>query len=620
MLMREFSWILIGLILVLLIPPILFFLVFYREKHNLKQVRQQLKLLNKVILNFHPSQDFDHYLTQYLQLIRQLVEANGYYFYLLDQKTNSYILRVSLQQSTSHMPITPSYSGLVPYEKEKYNPPLNIARTELPSETSSVTDGQVQLLHLPIQGGLGFIRVGPIRNIPAKIITTFNFLSQALPPVLETALFFEKMKSSVDSITETELTLQNSAKPGFDIESSLKILMGLSAKVIEASGYCLVTESNGQMELIIVSNLENKVSLALENDQEGLYQLFELVSKQNFVSLNRDSKDFYRLPYTLISTGVQSAFLLNISGNEVNGTALFWHHKRRSIEEYRFDALMMLAKRITDVFEQSKQLKEMSNSYVTMLKVIVDKTDNLVPYTVGRSELSSRYCGIIARELGLPNKVINEVIQSAYFHNIGMLGLPKEFQDKSSHLNSVEDQMTQLHANLAALMIDATIANSIVSSYLLHHHEHWDGSGYPNRLKGEEIPLGSRILAVVEMFTDKLTERNNHEGITFEQAVLAIQNASGSKLDPQIVNTLINWFRKKEADPTRLGRALGPCWEMRCSPEKICKTCPSFGLADKNCWDIKGINCSAHGNSCDTCFIRTETVYRSKQAKALQGW
>jgi HD-GYP domain-containing protein (c-di-GMP phosphodiesterase class II) len=220
----------------------------------------------------------------------------------------------------------------------------------------------------------------------------------------------------------------------------------------------------------------------------------------------------------------------------------------------------------------------------------------------------------VAREMNLSEDDIKDIILAGYLHDVGMLGLSVEILYKKGKLTEVEFESMRLHSDVGSSIIETTLANDRVASYVRHHHERWDGFGYPDGIKGEEIPIGARIIAVVDMFVAKLTGRKYREASTFESTITDLRFASGSQLDPAVVEALISWFEKKQLDRSRKGRSLGPCWEMKCCHTSIARQCPAYGKLDVNCWEIEGVNCAAHGNTCQSCMVHTEFVYRTDKS------
>jgi hypothetical protein len=161
-----------------------------------------------------------------------------------------------------------------------------------------------------------------------------------------------------------------------------------------------------------------------------------------------------------------------------------------------------------------------------------------------------------------------------------------------------------------------------VALYIKHHHERWDGWGYPGRLKGNQIPLGARIIAVADTFNAMVSERPHRPAMTFEQATKNLQAAAGSQLDPAAVAVLLDWFKTKQANASP-GASLEPCWEMQQCPPSYAESCPVFGTTAP-CWVEPDAWCKRQGQDCQTCPVYTEHLGRAgagtiRKGKELKG-
>ena len=178
------------------------------------------------------------------------------------------------------------------------------------------------------------------------------------------------------------------------------------------------------------------------------------------------------------------------------------------------------------------------------------------------------------------------------------MGLSGDILFKTGRYTDIEYETMKLHTEVGAAIVESTLSKKGVASYIRYHHERWDGYGYPSGLKGEEIPLGARIVAVADMFNAKITGRKYREPASFENAVADLRSAAGLQLDPDLVETLINWFWKKQSNPSIRYRSLGPCWEIHCCPQSISLDCSAYQKTELNCWEMEGTNCAAHGKTC----------------------
>ncbi len=589
--------------------------LFLRQRRTIRTSSLQTEVIDRILTSFKPEKGLEKNLADFLEMLVPLVEAEVYFFYLFDLKSNNYVLKAVRYKDQESSQITPNYAGLVPYKKENYSPPLNLP-SQQPDKPGLLKQGEVPMLVVPVQGGAGLIQIGPVHGVSKRTMLMMNYLHEKLQPALEMIVKIEEMKNQVESVTASTQAIRSLTKSTLDLDGSLSALMGLSIKIVDAAGGCFLFKDQNRSEAAVVSGLEKETVELLRQDQETHHMLHKLVENEEFVMLSRERAEYFKIPSYFAALGVEMLFLIKIYGNTTYGTAVFWYPKNQAVEQHRLATLQMLTKRMGDALDRQLKFKEMSAEYLDMLKMIVTAVDNLEPYTVGHSELVSRYAGIICSEVKLSKKDTREIMLAGYLHDIGMMGLSGDILFKSGKYTEIEHSTMKLHAEVGAAIIESTISNNTVASYVRHHHERWDGYGYPAGLKEKEIPPGARIISVADTFNAKLTARRNREPVTFEQAIADLRAAAGTQLDPELTGMLVDWFRKKQADPLRQGRALGACWEMRCCPATISKLCPAYKRTDLNCWETEGTNCPAHGNTCPTCVVYTEFVYRTGKTLA----
>jgi HD-GYP domain-containing protein (c-di-GMP phosphodiesterase class II) len=288
------------------------------------------------------------------------------------------------------------------------------------------------------------------------------------------------------------------------------------------------------------------------------------------------------------------------------------------LRKQSFQSLDMLAGNMKEVLGYQRVVRSFSGMYANVLKSLVRLQDNLGPYTIGYSELMSRYSIVIAGELGLAEEEIRDIAMAAYLSNIGVLGISTDLTNKEGKLSDEEFELMKLHSEVGASIVRSTLGNERVATLILHHHERIDGFGYPAGLPGEDIPLGSRIVAVVQTFLAMVGGRKYREPYPFDQVLGKMREAAGTQLDERVVDVFLAWFKRKQADPQIAGRSLGVCWEMCCTPSSICNNCPAYKRTDVNCWEVGDNNCQAHGKECRTCYVRTEYVTRKEGEESLR--
>jgi len=157
-----------------------------------------------------------------------------------------------------------------------------------------------------------------------------------------------------------------------------------------------------------------------------------------------------------------------------------------------------------------------------------------VPGSIGHSYRVAAYAEDLARGLGLSVAETRRVRRAAVLHDIGKVKLPEGILNKPAPLSEEELELVQRHADIGAGIV-AELGDPELAAIVRHHHECFDGSGYPAGLAGEEIPLGARILAVADTFDALTSDRPYRPAIGYPRALAVLDEIAGTQLDPSVV-------------------------------------------------------------------------------------
>jgi len=161
------------------------------------------------------------------------------------------------------------------------------------------------------------------------------------------------------------------------------------------------------------------------------------------------------------------------------------------------------------------------------------------PYAYGHSRKVSTYAEALAKAIGLSPDEVSRVSTAALLHDIGKIGIPDKVLNKKGKLNGEDWEAIKAHPRLGANIIgNIPHLVSCVSS-ILHHHERWDGGGYPEGLKGEEIPIEARILAIADSFEAMTSARPYRPSLSYEEVIKKLRQGAGIKFDPKLVEVFI---------------------------------------------------------------------------------
>ena len=157
----------------------------------------------------------------------------------------------------------------------------------------------------------------------------------------------------------------------------------------------------------------------------------------------------------------------------------------------------------------------------------------------------SRISGDIEKKMGLRETDIRTIREIGYYHDIGKVILDKDILNKVGNLNPDEKKEMERHTMIGYRILNLFPETLDMAEVVLAHHERWDGTGYPKGLKGREIPLYSRIIAVAEAY-DAMTNKIDIRGLSHREAVEVIKSQSGTKYDPEIVDILLKVNKDKD--------------------------------------------------------------------------
>ena len=183
-----------------------------------------------------------------------------------------------------------------------------------------------------------------------------------------------------------------------------------------------------------------------------------------------------------------------------------------------------------------QQFKRDFLGVLTVLAKLIEMRDS---YTRGHSEEVSRWSEIVARKLGLNKDKQEEISLAAKLHDIGKISIPDRILNKPGPLSKEEYAEVKKHPILGANIFSNIDSLKEVSGIIRHHHEWYNGRGYPEGLKAEEIPLGSRIISVTDAYQAMTSDRPYRRAFSKEKAIYELKRCAGSQFDPEIVKVFM---------------------------------------------------------------------------------
>ena len=200
----------------------------------------------------------------------------------------------------------------------------------------------------------------------------------------------------------------------------------------------------------------------------------------------------------------------------------------------------LLAQLEDDITLENKHL-------ISIFKALLTCLSTKDTYSLGHSKRVASYASDLARFLGLSISEINTLYYAGLLHDIGKIEIPMTILNKTDELTEEEYNIIKMHPVYSANILEPLSDMYQLVEYVRHHHERFDGQGYPDHLSGSDISFGARILAVVDAYDAMLSERPYRESLDIDATLAEISRHSGSQFDPYIANAFIEMINLKTA-------------------------------------------------------------------------
>ena len=181
----------------------------------------------------------------------------------------------------------------------------------------------------------------------------------------------------------------------------------------------------------------------------------------------------------------------------------------------------------------------LEKAFIGTIRSLAEAIDAKDPSTRGHSDWVSKYALMIGRQMGLTNGALDELKYAGYLHDVGKIGIPDEILGKSSQLSADEWKLMKKHPIVSARILEPVPISGTIKAAIRHHHERFDGKGYPYGLAGESIPLAARILSVADSYEAMTSNRPYRQALTDEQAISELVRCCGTQFDPVVVDSFL---------------------------------------------------------------------------------
>lgn len=331
------------------------------------------------------------------------------------------------------------------------------------------------------------------------------------------------MKNSIHKIDNYNIVFVES---GNIIENSLKRTIDLSKFTLLKynnlqKAYNIISTQKQHILIVDISNISSKDFNILKNirkENNDLYIILVLDSNETSIPLDK-----------LNELSVQGYCEKN---SKLNQLSLFIETAIKSIEQ------MKMIKTMNEELLASKE--QLVKSYLETIEILRYTVEAKDTYTRGHSERVSEYSVLIGKKLGLPQSDLKTLKIGGLFHDIGKIGIADSILMKTGKLTNSEYNEIKKHPIIGKnILSNASIFQDIIP-IVLYHHERYDGKGYPESLRGNDIPLLARIVCVADSFDAMTSKRSYRDVLDYDYVKNEIKSQSGTQFDPVIATTFLD--------------------------------------------------------------------------------
>lgn len=291
--------------------------------------------------------------------------------------------------------------------------------------------------------------------------------------------------------------------------------------------YNILTASSGEEALELVEQYGNEISLIVSDQKMPIMEGTEL-----FKRISEQYPDIIKV----LLTGYSN---VDILVNAINECHLFQY----ILKPFEPEQLCMVIdngiKKHELATTKTQILMDLSELFYKTIKSIAHALDAKDQYTHGHSMRVTLYSLALAKELNLPDSLLEEIETTGLLHDIGKIAIPEKILLKPGKLTDEEFEIIKKHPELGEHLINGIGKLKLISNWLKYHHERYDGKGYPEGLKGEDIPISSRIIAIADTYDAMTSTRSYRPALSHEEAINEIKRCSGTQFDPSLAEIFI---------------------------------------------------------------------------------
>ncbi|PKK91628.1 MAG: hypothetical protein CVV64_02865 [Candidatus Wallbacteria bacterium HGW-Wallbacteria-1] len=393
-------------------------------------------------------------------------------------------------------------------------------------------------------------------------------LNQLFPAVLtpegeELAMEFQEIRHAFDEMAEQNIAVQKDREillsigkiSGIissitDIRALLGSILEATVNVFKADHGFIMLARNPDKKLVPVlgRNYLNRSITSEEVTLSGSIATETVKTRKAVLTVDAARDPRFMANQSIVMNNINQVMCAPmISATDCAGAIYIEirDSKREPFTPQSLEHLQIFANQAAVALENARLYGRIHKLYMSTIEALATALEYKDPYTKGHSKRVQQYSVALAQEMGLDRKQIETLEYAALLHDIGKIGIADSILKKAATLSEDEYKMIREHPQMGAKLMEPVqlLLDKIPS--VRHHHEKWNGSGYPDGLSGDKIPLLARIIAVADTFDAMTSKRSYRDAMTPLRAKEEIQKNSGTQFDPEVVEVFNKIFDRK---------------------------------------------------------------------------
>ena len=402
---------------------------------------------------------------------------------------------------------------------------------------------------------LGVLNVNNKRNGDAFLEDDLNLLlgiSGQISQAIANASLHEKTDMQVAELSLIQ-ELGKAINSSLDLDSVLNYFIDMTTRITEADCASLMLYDEATNELYVEvyrgfdDNSIEDFRLKLGEGVAGKAALTHRPIRLDDTGTSKEYQDFGQ--FSASNLTLMCAPLIN--KDNLVGVI---NCERRSDKKGPFtsdnlDLLETLASQASIAIENARLYHNLLNVYLETIRSLAAAIDAKDSYTHGHSRRVTDLSVGIALEMKLPKADVDTIRHASLLHDVGKIGISEKILLKPGRLTDEEFETIKSHPYIGAGILNSIEFLHSVCDIIKHHHERYDGKGYPDKLKGEEIPLGARIICVADSFDAITSNRPYRKPMTFDEATEEVKRCAGAQFDPDVAAAFVSLRTSKNCPP-----------------------------------------------------------------------